>query len=148
MAVPPDSLVAVSAWPHERNPEATGSSALGFARRRASGGNPQHGVAAPGIAGGNLHGPQSKNLRALVHAFESQFGFGDGFNRRDPELSRGGRLDGRGDILPPVDNAQRSAERSRGHGRSPAQLVLLALSLEVAVGLGGREQGQDAVQDQ
>src|SRR5262249_1001726 len=39
----------------------------------------------PDFLGGERRPPDGKNLRALVDPLEAFFGFGDGFNGRDPE---------------------------------------------------------------
>ena len=90
-------------------------------------------------AGGEFDGPNGEDLRALVDALEAVFGFGHGFDGGDPELAGAGGLEGDGDGLPFVDNAELFA----GNGGGPAERVTAAIGFEEAVGRGRREKIED-----
>src|SRR5438876_5133339 len=46
--------------------------------------------------------PDRQNLRPLVDALETFFGFGDSFNRRNPECFCQGRMQGDANALPAI----------------------------------------------
>src|SRR5207249_485684 len=50
--------------------------------------------------------PDRQNLRPLVDALETFFGFGDSFNRRNPECFCQGRMQGDANALPAIFDAQ------------------------------------------
>ena len=85
------------------------------------------------FAGEIVQVPDGENLRALVDALESFFGFGDGFDRGDPEGARvgGGKRDA--DALPAVFEAHGWA----GKFAAETQIFLARAGFEEAV-VGGR----------
>jgi len=100
-------------------------------------------VGGPGFGGGERGTPDGQNLRALVDAFETFFGFGDGFDWGDPELLGARSVQGYANALPAIFHA----ERGTWDAAAEAQILRTGRRLEKTVGLGGRqkiEHGLDA----
>ena len=64
-------------------------------------------AAEPGVSAGEVGIPHRQNLRALIDAFESFFGFRNSFDRRDPELLRARRMQRDLHALPAVFHPHR-----------------------------------------
>src|SRR5260370_28894966 len=90
----------------------------------------------PGFLGGERRAPKGENLRALVDALEAFLGFGDRFDRRNPEILDKGRVQRDANALPAVFHAKDGA----GHGATKAKIFLAERRFKKAVGLGGRKE--------
>jgi len=60
----------------------------------------------PGFSGGETQAPDGKDLGALVDAFETFFGFGDGLDGRNVEALGVGSREGNAHLLPAIFNAE------------------------------------------
>src|SRR6266568_3198578 len=100
---------------------------------------------APDEAGGphflrcQRRAPDRKDLRPLIDALETLFGFGYGLNGRDPESFGQRRVQRGANALPPVFHAQ----DGRGERAVEAKIRMAAGSFEEAVRLGGRQKVDD-----
>ena len=63
-------------------------------------------VGGPGFGGGEGRAPEGENLRALVDALKTFFGFGNGFDGGNPELLGAWRVERDADALPAVFDAE------------------------------------------
>src|SRR5579859_18521 len=99
-------------------------------------GNRENEPAIPDAPGLKFDRPHGKNLRTLIDALEAFLGFGDGFDRRDPVITRVRGLDGYADFLPFIDEAQ----LRRGRGAEPAQGIPFARHFDITIGRVWREE--------
>src|SRR5262245_32772058 len=98
-------------------------------------------AAGPYFLCGERRTPDGENLRALIDALEAFFGFGDGFNRRDPESFRQWRMQSGAHALPAVFHAQ----DGRGERAAEAQIGMAVGSFKEAVRLRGRQKVDDGL---
>src|SRR5260221_12549585 len=82
--------------------------------------------------------PDGQDLRALVDALETLFGFRDSFNRGNPELFRAWSVESHANALPAILHAERGA----GNAAAEAQVLWARRSLKKTIGLRGREEIQ------
>src|ERR1700704_4487412 len=106
-------------------------------RRKSEGFDAPDEAGGPGFLGGERGAPEGENLGALVDALEALLGFGDGFDRGDPELLGCRGVQGNADALPAVFHAQDGT----GQRATESKIVAAGGSIEEAVGLwgGGRK---------
>src|SRR4029077_8398383 len=95
-------------------------------------------VSGPRFADGEGWPPEGEDLRALVDAFETLFGFRDSLNRRDPELLGAWSVESHANALPAVFNAGRGA----GQAAAKRQVLRAGRCLEKTIGLGGSQEIQ------
>src|SRR5580698_6833065 len=96
-------------------------------------------TAEPGAPAGEVRIPHRQNLRTLIYAFESFFGFGDCLNWRDPEVlcTRGVQRDLH--PLPTVFHAQGWAGNTSGE----AKILFTVGRLEESISGAGGEKIRD-----
>src|SRR5438445_4591436 len=92
----------------------------------------------PGLRGGERGTPDGQDLRALVDPLEAFFRFGDGFNRRNPELLGARSVERYANALPAIFHAKRGA----WNAAAEAQILRAGRSLEETIRLGRREEIQ------
>src|SRR5499427_5614249 len=73
----------------------------------------------PNFLRGEGRSPNGENLRPLVNALETFFGFGDGFDRCDPELFGQRRVQSHANALPAVFHAQDGRGQSAASSKLP-----------------------------
>ena len=95
----------------------------------------------PGFLGVEGGAPEGENLGALVDAFETFFGFGNSFNRGDPEFFHQGRVQRDADALPAIFHAEDGA----GKRAAETQVHAGRWRLEEAVWLRGSEKIDDGL---
>src|SRR5260370_32038162 len=92
----------------------------------------------PGFGGGQRGAPNGQDLRALVDAFETFFGFRDRFNWGNPELLSARSVQSYANALPAVFHAERRARNAPAE----AQILRSGRRLKKPVGLRGRKEIQ------
>src|SRR6267378_5452432 len=95
----------------------------------------------PGFLGGERGAPEGEDLGALIDALEALFGFGDGFDGRDPELLGCWSVQDNADALPAVFHAQDGT----GQHAAEAKIVAAGGRFKEAVRLGGRQEIDDGL---
>src|SRR5260370_5417133 len=98
-------------------------------------------VGGPGFGGGEGGAPEGENLRALVDAFKTFFGFGNGFDGGDPELLGARGMEGDADALPAVFDT----EGRTGQATAEAQILRSRRGLEETVEFARREKIEDGL---
>jgi len=93
-------------------------------------------MGSPGFGGGEGGAPESEDLRALVDAFETFFGFRDSFNGRNPELLGARSVESHANALPAIFDAKRGA----GDAAAEAEVLRATRRLKKTIGLGGSEE--------
>src|SRR5260370_35845020 len=98
-------------------------------------------VGGPGFGGGKGGAPEGENLRALVDALEAFFGFGNGFDRGNPELLGARGVERDADALPAVFDAGGGAR----DGTAEAQILRSRRGREETGEFAGREKIEDGL---
>src|SRR6267154_5526328 len=106
------------------------------ARQNLEGFDAPEQVGGPGFAGGEGWAPDSKDLRALIHALETFFRFRDRFNGGNPELLSARCVQCDANALPAIFDAKRRT----GNRAAETQILRSRGRLEETIRFRGRQK--------